>query len=125
MSGSGKRITPTPGNLVVRVNDQEQVTKSGLVLLAPGDAARATRGVVYAVPDEESYRLGDGDVEVEGGSRFRPGDNVLFGQYSGIKVKIGRGQGAVSLLIIKESNILAILDKEEEDEAPEVAPRGA
>ncbi len=94
------KLKPLGDRLVVEPKEQEQTTASGLVL--PETAKeKPQEGVVLAVGpgrrDEDGDRI-DMDVVV--------GDVVLFAKYAGTEVKIGDKK----LLILKESDVLAIVE---------------
>ncbi len=94
------KLKPLGDRLVVEPKEQEQTTASGLVL--PETAKeKPQEGVVLAVGpgrrDEDGDRI-DMDVVV--------GDVVLFAKYAGTEVKVGDKK----LLILKESDVLAIVE---------------
>ncbi len=94
------KLKPLGDRLVVEPKEQEQTTASGLVL--PETAKeKPQEGVVLAVGpgrrDEDGDRI-EMDVVV--------GDVVLFAKYAGTEVKVGDKK----LLILKESDILAIVE---------------
>ena len=95
-------IRPLNDRIVVRRTDTETTTKGGIVL--PGSAAeKPNRGEVVAV--------GSGTPLESGGLRpvaVAVGDRVLFGKYASNEIEID----GEKLLILKESEILAILDKD-------------
>lgn len=92
-------IRPLHDRVVIRRVEEEAKTAGGILL--PGSAAeKPSQGEVIAV--------GNGLV-TENGVRaldVKVGDKVLFGTYSGTTVKVN----AEELLIMKESDILAVLD---------------
>src|SRR5579884_1592666 len=92
-------VHPLADRVVVRANERDQTTASGIVL--PDTAKeKPQEGTVLAV--------GPGRLDDEG-ARVKPevkvGDTVLYARYAGTEVKIG-GQ---ELLILKESDVLAVL----------------
>ncbi|GAB4301391.1 MAG: co-chaperone GroES [Methylophaga sp.] len=101
-------LKPLYDRLVVRRLEAETTTKSGIII--PDNATeKPTQGEVLAV--------GDGAITDSGERRamaVKVGDRVLFGQYAGSEVKV-EGE---TLLIMKESDILAIIeDKITEEKA--------
>ena len=92
-------IRPLGERVIVRALPQEERTKSGIYL--PDTAKeKPQQGEVMAV--------GNGKVTDDGKTvpmNVKAGDKVLYGKYSGTEVKIDGEE----LLIIKESEILAIL----------------
>jgi chaperonin GroES len=93
-------IRPLGERVIVRALPQEERTKSGIYL--PDTAKeKPQQGEVMAV--------GNGKVTDDGKTipmNVKAGDKVLYGKYSGTEVKIDGEE----LLIIKESEILAILN---------------
>ena len=93
-------LKPLGDRLVVSPKEKEQTTASGLVL--PETAAeKPQEGEVIAVGpgrrDDDGERVAM-DVAV--------GDKVLYAKYGGTEVKVD----GKKLLILKESDILAIID---------------
>ena len=98
-SGSSSKVQPLADRLVIRPNEREETTISGIVL--PDTAKeKPQEGTVIAV--------GPGRLS-EKGDRVAPevkeGDTVLYAKYAGTEVKI-EGE---DLLILKESDVLAIV----------------
>ena len=93
-------LQPLGDRVVVRSIEAEQVTASGIVL--PDTAAeKPQRGKVLAV----------GAGRYEDGKRIPPlvaeGDEVIYSKYGGTEVKVGGEE----YLILRESDVLAKLDK--------------
>ncbi|MCB1137874.1 MAG: co-chaperone GroES [Leptospiraceae bacterium] len=88
---------------------------SDRVVILPRDEAEDKVGSLY-IPDSAQEKPLEGTVEavgpgkVENGQRVNPsvkkGDRVLYGKYAGTEIKADGKE----LLIIRESDILAILD---------------
>lgn len=94
------QIKPLHDRLVVRRLEAETTTKGGIVI-PDKSAEKSTQGEVLAV--------GSGTLLDNGELRpltVKPGDRVLFGQYSGTEVKLN----GETYLIVRESDILAIID---------------
>jgi chaperonin GroES len=94
-------IKPLGDRVVVEPIEQEQTTASGIIL--PETAKeKPQEGKVLAIGpgrrDDDGKRVAM-DVAV--------GDNVLYAKYAGTEVKLGDKK----LLILKESDILAIVVK--------------
>lgn len=94
------KLKPLGDRLVVEPKEQEQTTPSGLVL--PETAKeKPQEGEVIAVGpgrrDDDGERI-EMDVQV--------GDRVLYAKYGGTEIKID----GKKLLILKESDVLAIVD---------------
>ncbi|MEP7357260.1 MAG: co-chaperone GroES [Anaerolineales bacterium] len=97
-------LKPLGDRVVVEPVEQEEMTASGLVL--PETAKeKPQKGVVLAAGpgarDDEGKRVGL-DVSV--------GETVLFAKYAGTEFKVD----GKKLLILKESDLLAIVDTSEE-----------
>jgi chaperonin GroES len=96
--GAGK-VQPLADRVVVRANEREEVTLSGIVL--PDTAKeKPQEGTVLAVGPG---RLNDKGERVK--PEVKAGDTVLYAKYAGTEVKIDGDE----LLILKESDILAIV----------------
>jgi chaperonin GroES len=94
-------LKPLGDRLVVKPLEEEEVTPGGIVL--PETAKeKPQRGEVLATGpgarDDEGNRIAM-DVSV--------GDKVLYAKYGGTEIKVNSDK----LLILRESDILAILDE--------------
>jgi chaperonin GroES len=100
------KFKPLYDRLVVKRLEAETTTQSGIII--PDKATeKPTQGEVIAV--------GDGAVTQSGELRaltVNVGDRVLFGQYSGTEIKVD----GESLLMMKESDVFAIIEKEDVQE---------
>ena len=95
-----KKLKPLGDRLVIKPNEQEEMTASGLVL--PETAKeKPQRGIILAVGpgrrDDDGNRV-ELDVAID--------DIVLYAKYAGTEIKID----GEKLLILKESDVLAILE---------------
>ncbi len=92
-------IKPLGDRVVIRVKEEEETTKSGIVL--PGTAKeKPQEGTIVAVGSGE---IVDGKrVELE----VKVGDNVIYSKYAGTEVKVGDEE----YLILRQSDILAVLE---------------
>ncbi len=93
-------LKPLGSRVVVEPIEQEEVTAGGIVL--PETAKeKPQKGTILAV--------GPGDRD-EGGKRIpmdvKEGDTVLYAKYAGTEIKVD----GKKLLILKESDILAIVE---------------
>ena len=98
-SSASTKVQPLADRLVVRANEREEMTVSGIVL--PDTAKeKPQEGTVLAA--------GPGRLD-DKGARVKPevkvGDVVLYAKYAGTEVKI-EGE---ELLILKETDVLAVL----------------
>ena len=93
-------LKPLGNRVIIEKVEQEQTTKSGIVLT---DSAKekSNEGKIIAV--------GAGRL-LENGTRVAPevkeGDNVVFQQYAGTEVK----RGDETYLILNEDDILAVIE---------------
>src|SRR5690606_2677020 len=100
------QIKPLYDRVVVRRLDAETTTKGGIVI-PDKSAEKPTQGEVLAV--------GEGALLDNGALRalaVKVGDRVLFGQYAGTEVKLD----GETYLVVRESDILAIIDNVQEPE---------
>ena len=92
-------IRPLHDRIVVRRSEEEQKTAGGL-LLAGSAQEKPSQGEVFAVGNGQITDNGVRALDV------KVGDKVLFGTYAGTTVKVNGEE----LLIMKESDILAVLE---------------
>ena len=97
-SETGSKVQPLADRLVVRPNEREEMTVSGIVL--PDTAKeKPQRGKVLAV--------GDGKWDEDGEKRIpldvAEGDEVLYSKYGGTEVVVD----GEDLLVLRESDVLA------------------
>jgi chaperonin GroES len=94
------KLKPLGSRVVIEPIEQEDITPSGLIL--PETAKeKPQKGKILSI--------GPGDRDEEGKRipmDVKAGDVVLFAKYSGTEIKLD----STKYLIIKESDILAILD---------------
>jgi chaperonin GroES len=95
-----KKLKPLGDRLVIKPNEQDEMTASGLVL--PETAKeKPQQGTILAIGpgrrDDDGNRI-ELDVAVD--------DTVLYAKYAGTEIKID----GEKLLILKESDVLAILE---------------
>jgi len=95
------KLRPLHDRLVVKRLDNEKTTASGIVI--PDNAAEK--------PDQgEVVAVGNGKILDDGKIRavdVKVGEKILFGKYSGQTVKIDGDE----LLVLREDDIMAIIDK--------------
>ena len=93
------KFRPLHDRVVIRRLEQEERTKSGIII--PDTAKeKPQQGEVIAVGPgarDESGKVNPLDV--------KPGDKVLFGKWSGTEVRIDNED----LLVMKESDIMGVL----------------
>jgi chaperonin GroES len=81
---------------------EEERTSSGGIVIPDSATEKPMRGEVISI--------GKGKVSETGELRpldVKPGDEVLFGKYSGTEIKID----GVDLLVMREDDIMGVLDK--------------
>jgi chaperonin GroES len=94
-------VQPLADRVVIRANDREEMTSSGIFL--PDTAKeKPQEGTVLAVGPG---RLNDKGARVT--PEVKKGDVVLYARYAGTEVKIDGEE----LLILKESDVLAVVGK--------------
>ncbi len=93
------KFTPLHDRVLVRRVDAEEKTKGGIII--PDTAKeKPQEGEVVAVgPGARRADRGLTPLDVH------PGDNILFGKWSGTEVKVD----GEDLLIMKESDILGVI----------------
>ena len=94
------KLRPLADRVIVRQNEAEEKTKSGIVL--PDTAKeKPTKGKVIAVGPG---KLDDNGKRMEIG--VRNGDTIYYGKYSGTDVEVD-GQ---KFVILRETDILGVLE---------------
>ena len=96
-----KKLKPLADRLVVKPKEQEDTTASGLVLPETAKEKPQQGSVIATGPgrrDDDGNRI-EMDVAVD--------DTVLYAKYAGTEIKL-EGE---KLLILKESDVLAILEE--------------
>ena len=97
------KIRPVGDRVVVRPAAKEEVTKSGIVI--PDTVKeKPQEGIVVAVGSGKLLDNGD-RVALE----INEGDRVLYAKYGGTEFKLDGDE----YLVLRESDVLAILVKEE------------
>ena len=99
MEQEKSKIRPLHDNVVIRRVEKETKTAGGLIL-STSAAEQPAQGQIIAVGNGKITDNGVRALDV------KVGDNVLFGAYAGTKVKV-EGE---ELLVMKESDILAVLE---------------
>ena len=100
-------IRPLQDRVVVRRLESETTTAGGIVI--PDSAAeKPNQGEVVAVGP--GARLENGETQTVA---VKPGDRILFGKYSPNEITVDGEE----LLIIKEADILAVIENESLEKA--------
>ncbi|MBT3826419.1 MAG: co-chaperone GroES [Nitrosomonadales bacterium] len=95
------KIRPLHDRLIVRRQEEERTTASGIVIPESASAEKPDQGVVEAV--------GNGKLLEDGNVRkldVKVGDKVLFGKYAGQAVKVDGDE----LLVMKEEDVMGIIE---------------
>ncbi|PLC54363.1 co-chaperone GroES [Pollutimonas nitritireducens] len=99
------KIRPLHDRVIVKRTEQQRKTASGIVI--PDTAAeKPEQGEVIAV--------GKGKVLADGTVRpmeLQPGDQVIFGKYSGQTVKVDGEE----LLVLRDEDIMGVLEDGRKD----------
>lgn len=100
MSKDKIKIRPLHDRVIVRREDEEQLSAGGIVI--PDSAKeKPIRGIILAIGKGKLLDNGDTralDVKI--------GDRVLFGKYAGTEVKIDNQE----LLVLREEDIMGVIE---------------
>ena len=94
------KLKPLGGRVIVEPTEQEEMTAGGIILPETAKEKPQEGKILAAGPgdrDEDGERI-PMDVQI--------GDKVLYAKYSGTEVKMD----GKKLLILRESDILAVID---------------
>jgi chaperonin GroES len=95
------KIRPLHDRLIVRRQEEERTTASGIVIPESASAEKPDQGVIEAV--------GNGKLLEDGNVRkldVNVGDKVLFGKYAGQAVTVDGDE----LLVMKEEDVMGIIE---------------
>ncbi|MGC9616231.1 co-chaperone GroES [Staphylococcus pasteuri] len=94
-------LKPLGNRVIIERKEQEQTTKSGIVLT---DSAKekSNEGIVKAVG--KGRLLDDGSIVAP---EIKEGDTIVFQQYAGTEVK----RGDETYIVLNEDDILAIIEE--------------
>ena len=94
------KLKPLGGRVIVEPTEQEEMTAGGIILPETAKEKPQEGKILAAGPGDRNE---DGErIEME----VKVGDKVLYAKYSGTEVKLD----GKKLLILRESDILAIVD---------------
>src|SRR5438067_12809590 len=97
--GAAAKLQPLADRVVVKANERESMTKSGIVL--PDTAKEMPQeGTILAIGPGRLNEKGE-RVKLE----VKVGDTVLYAKYAGSEIKVDGEE----ILILKESDVLAVL----------------
>ena len=108
------KFRPLHDRVVVRRIDAEEKTAGGIIIPDTAKEKPQEGEVVAAGPGARDEK---GNLQLLG---LKPGDRVLFGKWSGTEVKI-EGE---DLLIMKESDVLGVLDEPRQERTGTRRPTG-
>ena len=94
------KIKPLNGYVVIKPLEQEEMTKSGIVIPDTANKEKPQEGEVIAVADKNISSSGT-ELPIE----MKVGDNVLYGRYSGEDVKVD----GVEYKIVEMTSVRAIV----------------
>jgi len=94
------KIKPLNGYVVIKPLEQEEMTKSGIVIPDTANKEKPQEGEVIAVADKNIGSNGT-VLPIE----MKVGDHVLYGRYSGEDVKVD----GVEYKIVEMSSVRAIV----------------
>ena len=95
------KIRPLHDRLIVRRQEEERTTASGIVIPESASAEKPDQGVIEAV--------GNGKLLEDGNVRkldVNVGDKVLFGKFAGQAVTVDGDE----LLVMKEEDVMGIIE---------------
>ena len=95
------KIRPLHDRLIVKRQEEERTTASGIVIPESASAEKPDQGTVEAI--------GNGKILEDGSTReldVKVGDKVLFGKYAGQVVKVDGDE----LLVMKEEDVMGIIE---------------
>lgn len=99
-------VVPTPGKIVVKLEEVQTQTKSGIILVGNSHEPPPTVGTITAVAPESVVESDDPDAELESTAPFyKVGDIVIFGKFVGSRLKVDRD----TFIILREGDVLAVL----------------
>ncbi len=94
-------IQPLNGYVVIKPLEQEEMTKSGIVIPDTANKEKPQEGEVVAVANKNISSNGT-DLPIE----LKVGDKVLYGRYSGEDVKVDE----VEYKIVEMTSVRAIIN---------------
>lgn len=91
-------IKPLSDNVLVKMKDEEDTTKSGIILMASKEKSQVAEVIAVGPGAKVDGKIEEMNVKV--------GDNVLLNKYAGTEIKY-EGE---DYIIIRQSEILAIVE---------------
>lgn len=97
-------VVPSPGKIVVKLEEVQTKTKSGIILVSNAHEPPPTVGTITAVaPEAEANWDMDEGEEVQ--PYYKVGDVVVFGKFVGSRLRVDRD----TFIILREGDVLAVL----------------
>ncbi|MCI9009306.1 MAG: co-chaperone GroES [Lachnospiraceae bacterium] len=93
------KLVPLGDRVVLKQNEKEETTKSGIILAAKAQEKPVTAEVVAVGPGG----MVDGK---EVTMQVKPGDQVIYSKYAGNEVKLDEEE----FVIVRQNDILAIVE---------------
>lgn len=93
------KLVPLGDRVVLKQNEKEETTKSGIILAAKAQEKPVTAEVVAVGPGG----MVDGK---EVTMQVKPGDQVIYSKYAGNEVKLDEEE----FVIVRQSDILAVVE---------------
>ena len=90
---------------VVVEKDKDKELTSGGIYIPPSVQKEQSRGIIVAVGSGKIIGIEKFPLEV------KVGDHVVFDRYAGIDVEIGEGEGKKKYWVIRENDIVCVLEK--------------
>lgn len=88
-------IKPLGDRILVKAVDQEEVTKSGIVLPDTAEKERKAQGQIMAIGEGEKIQK----------LNLKVGDQVVYGKYAGDEIELDK----VEYKILKDDEVLAVI----------------
>jgi len=89
-----KKIIPLGKNILIKVIEDEKISKSGIILPDKNSDEKSRQGEIISVGDSKKINI-----------NLKPGIKVVFESYEGSEIEIDKDK----FIIIESKNILAIV----------------
>ena len=96
------KLKPLGDRVIVKQDEAEQTTKSGIILTS-NEKEKPQRGEVIAVGEGKFNEAGDAHIPMP----VKKGDTVIYGKYGGQEVKIDGEE----YMILRADDIYAVVTK--------------
>lgn len=100
-------IVPLNKKVIVEPEAKEEKTQSGIIIPETTNQKAPTKGTIIAIAEDSDIKL-----------KISAGDVVLFSKFAGVEIILPKGPGDINgkdrkLLIMKDEDILAVIQKQE------------